>query len=157
MLAEVRRLWDHARWADERVLAALEENEGNPPEVWREFAHVIGTAETWLARIQGRAPTLPIWPAGPEVRRAVTGVHARYARYLSALTEEELRRSFDYLNSAGQRFSNTVLDVLFHAALHGQYHRGKVNLLLRQSGRSPIPADYIAFIRGAPAAVTPPR
>ena len=157
MLVDVRRLWDHARWADERLLAAFEENGGEPPEAWREFAHVIGTAETWLARIQGRPPALPIWPASSEVRSAVGSVHAGYVSCLETLTEEGLQRSFRYRNTAGQEFTNTVLDVLLHAALHGQYHRGKVNLLLRQAGRSPVPTDYIAFVRGAPAAVTPPR
>jgi hypothetical protein len=39
--------------------------------------------------------------------------------------------------------------------LHGQYHRGKINLLLRQSGAEPAPADYISYVRGVPAAVTP--
>ena len=37
-------------------------------------------------------------------------------------------------------------------ALHGQYHRGKVNLLLRQGGHAPAPVDYVAFVRGVPAA-----
>lgn len=157
MLIEVRRLWDHGRWADERLLAAFEENAGEPPEAWREFAHVIGTAETWLARIQARAPVVPIWPASSDVRNATGSVHAGYASYLETLTEEGLQRSFRYRNTAGQEFTNTVLDVLLHAALHGQYHRGKVNLLLRQAGRSPVPTDYIAFVRGTPAAVTPPR
>lgn len=36
--------------------------------------------------------------------------------------------------------------------MHGQYHRGKVNLLLRQADRTPAPTDYIAFVRGVPAA-----
>ena len=157
MLIEVRRLWEHARWADERLLAAFEANEGEPPEAWREFAHVIGTAETWLARIQARPPVLPIWPTSSEAGSAIGSVHAGYASCLDTLTEEGLQRTFRYRNSAGQEFSNTVLDVLLHAALHGQYHRGKVNLLLRQAGRSPVPTDYIAFVRGAPAAVTPPR
>jgi uncharacterized damage-inducible protein DinB len=157
MLSEVRRLWDHARWADERLLAAFEANEGEPPEAWREFAHVVGTAETWLARIQGRTATLPIWPAGADVRGATGSVHAGYAAFLARLDEAGLQKTFRYTNSAGQEFTSTVLDVLLHAALHGQYHRGKVNLLLRQAGRSPVPTDYIAFIRGAPAAVTPPR
>lgn len=157
MLAEIRRLWDHARWADQRLLTALGENGGEPAEAWREFAHVIGTAETWLARIQGRTPALPIWPDSSELPAAVGAVHAGYDDYLGRLTEDGLRRTFGYLNSAGQAFSNTVLEVLMHAALHGQYHRGKVNLLLRQAGRSPVPTDYIAFVRGAPAAVTPPR
>ena len=34
----------------------------------------------------------------------------------------------------------------------GQYHRGKINLLLRQQQATPIPVDCIAFLRGSPAA-----
>ena len=40
--------------------------------------------------------------------------------------------------------------------VHGQYHRGKVNLLLRQEGMSPVPGDFIAYVRGAPAATSRP-
>ena len=59
-----------------------------------------------------------------------------------------------YTTSAGKSFANTVKDILLHVAMHAQYHRGKINLLLRQAGLEPAPADYIAFIRGAPAART---
>jgi uncharacterized damage-inducible protein DinB len=38
--------------------------------------------------------------------------------------------------------------------LHGQYHRGKINLLLRQAGLAPAPVDFISFVRGVPAATT---
>ena len=41
---------------------------------------------------------------------------------------------------------------LLHVPLHGQYHRGKINLLLRQAGRQPAPTDYITFVRGVSAA-----
>jgi uncharacterized damage-inducible protein DinB len=57
-----------------------------------------------------------------------------------------------YTTSAGKAFTNAVKDVLLHVAMHAQYHRGKINFLLRQAGLQPAPTDYIAFIRGAPAA-----
>jgi len=57
-----------------------------------------------------------------------------------------------YTNSAKREFSTALGDILVHVALHGQYHRGKVNLLLRENGLEPVPADFIAFVRGAPAA-----
>ena len=58
------------------------------------------------------------------------------------------------MNSAGQSFETPVSDMLLQVALHGQYHRGKINLLLRQAHLPPTPTDYIAFARGVPAAVT---
>jgi uncharacterized damage-inducible protein DinB len=42
--------------------------------------------------------------------------------------------------------------MLVHVALHGQYHRGQVALLLRASGFEPATTDYIAWTRGVPAA-----
>lgn len=68
----------------------------------------------------------------PQLRRFAQELHAAYSRYLAALREEQL----------------------LHVALHAQYHRGKVNVLLRHAELAPAATDYIAFIRGAPAATT---
>jgi uncharacterized damage-inducible protein DinB len=159
VLPGIRRLWDHARWADQRLLAAIQENQGEPPEAFREFCHLLGAGETWLARLERRTPRLPVWPELTLDGAATeTGfLHAGYEAFLGRLTEAGLSATIEYLNTAGQRFENAVSDILVHAALHAQYHRGKVNLLLRQSGRTPVPADYIAFVRGVPAAITKPR
>ena len=75
-----------------------------------------------------------------------------YRAFLAGLRNADLSALVTYTNSAGVRFTSTVGDILVHVALHGQYHRGKVNLLLRQAGHAPAAADYIAFARGAPAA-----
>jgi uncharacterized damage-inducible protein DinB len=45
-----------------------------------------------------------------------------------------------------------VEDILLHTCLHGAYHRGQIARDLRQAGDPPEPTDYIAFIRGSPAA-----
>lgn len=43
-------------------------------------------------------------------------------------------------------------DILLHLAPHGTYRQGQVSTRLRQNGQEPTPTDYIAYIRGAPAA-----
>ena len=81
-----------------------------------------------------------------------------YGDYLASLTPVALDTRVAYTNSAGQAFETPVGEILVHVALHGQYHRGKVNLLLRSAGFDPAPTDYIAWVRGAPAATrTRPR
>ena len=80
------------------------------------------------------------------------GFTPRLCRPYRARTKGKVERMVDYRNSAGISFSTSAGDILFHVMLHGQYHRGKVNLLLRQSGFPPVPTDYIAFVRGVPAA-----
>jgi uncharacterized damage-inducible protein DinB len=157
MLAELRRLFEHARWADGVLLGALKGQAGAPAAAWSEFGHILGAGETWLSRLERRASRAPVWPdvSHAELEALAGQMHGGYAAYLSALTETGLAGTCSYTNTAGRTFENPVGEILLHVAMHGQYHRGKVNLLLRQAGLNPAPTDYIAFVRGAAAAVTP--
>ena len=158
MIAELKRFCAHAVWADNELLRAFEAAPSVPPAAFREFSHVIGAAETWLSRLEGRAARAAVWPtlSPAELSALAADVHAGYARYLEGLREPGLKAPVAYTNSAGLSFRNTVLEILMQAWLHGQYHRGKVNLLLRQSDLAPAPVDYIAFVRGVRAATHPP-
>lgn len=150
---QILALWRHLFWADQELVQAVVEQAGTARAV-REMAHVLGTEETWLARIEGRAADVAVWPdVGVEdLTSLLERAHASCHDYLERLREGELAREIRYTNSAGQRFTNSVADILLHVALHGQYHRGKANLLLRDSGLKPAPTDYIAWVRGTPAA-----
>ncbi|MEK8130083.1 DinB family protein [Paenibacillus filicis] len=41
----------------------------------------------------------------------------------------------------------TLADIFIHVALHGMYHRGQINLLLRMEDKQPAWVDYILFTR----------
>lgn len=156
MLTELRHLRDHMAWADDALLDVMASAPTMPLEAAREFAHVLGSEENWLARLESRAPRVPIWPDSSlsELMQLALDVQVGFARHLDTLTEADLHRIVSYTNSAGILFETSVRDILHHVFLHSQYHRGKINLLLRQAGLTPAPVDYIAYIRGFPAAVT---
>ena len=157
LLTSIRRMWDHSVWADGLVFNTLG-NAHDAEAAWTEYSHIIGAEETWLSRLEKRAPRAAIWPKldRHEVALLRESVVNGYANYLNALDEAALAQTIEYTNSAGRTFQTPCADILIHVALHGQYHRGKINLLLRQSGAEPLPVDYIAFVRGAAAATTPP-
>jgi uncharacterized damage-inducible protein DinB len=159
MLEEIRRLMKHARWADRVLLDALRTTPAVPADAIREYGHTLGAAEVWLARLEQRSSRVPGWPALglAELDELADAVHDGFAAYLETVDEPALNGSIAYTNTAGRSFVNAPRDILLHVALHGQYHRGKINLLLRQAGLSPAPTDYIAFVRGAPAATTDVR
>lgn len=151
MLATVRKLWAHIAWADETLLRALEA--GTPsPEILREYAHILGADEIWLARLEQRASRTPVWPTLPldEVTTLAQTLHQDYRTFLATLNQQRLDQVIAYTNTAGSSFENSIRDILIHVALHAQYHRGKVNLLLRQAGMAPASTDYIAFLREVP-------
>lgn len=152
-LSQTRTMWDHALWADMKVFQALQ-TAPHADDAWREFAHILGAQFVWLGRLQGRTPRTAVWPsitpqeAGPLLAEVQQG----YRELLDAMDSTTLAAPVNYTNTAGDPFTNTMRDILLHTALHSQYHRGKVNLLLRQAGANPAPVDYIAYVRGAPAA-----
>ena len=155
-LHTMRRMWEHAAWADRLLLGALLRLDPCPAAVWREYAHVLGAESVWLDRLRRRPARFAVWPTlEPAAAAALAeSLRAEYIAYLDALTAEALDAPVPYVNSAGVAFETPVEDILLQVFLHGQYHRGKINLMLRQSREEPVPTDYIAFARGVPAAVT---
>jgi len=129
------------RWADDRALASLHGAPALPPKALELYAHILG-AEHALSATQ--------------CRDLAAANHAGFAELLSRLDAESLGREIPYTNSAGIAFRSTVEDILLHVVLHGCYHRGQVALALREAGTEPSPTDFIAFVRGAPAATRTP-
>jgi uncharacterized damage-inducible protein DinB len=147
---------EHNAWADALLLSALEAMQPPPALAWREYAHVLGAESVWLDRLSHRPQRLPVWPelSMHEASSLATTLRAEYAAYVATLTDDALAVRVPYVNSAGQSFETPVIDILLQVFLHGQYHRGKINLMLRQAHLPPTPTDYISFARGVPAAVT---
>jgi len=154
MIEQLRGLYAHLFWADARAVEAVRGAKDLPPKALVLLSHVLGAEEVWLSRLERRPAEAPVWPdltvdacaeLAAENRRKLE-VH------LAGLGAGDLERIVAYTNSAGQSFESKISDILLHVALHGCYHRGQVMLLLREAGSEPAATDYIAFVRGAPAA-----
>lgn len=150
----LRRLFEHAAWANQRVLDGLRADAGSDAAVLAYFAHVLGAEHVWLSRILRQPVEYAVWPSLSLDECTVLAERNRagYAALLDTLDGGEGDREIAYRNSAGDAFVSRLEDILLHVALHGAYHRGQVSLMVRRSGGTPVPSDYIAFVRGAPAA-----
>ncbi|MGH7710521.1 MAG: DinB family protein [Gemmatimonadaceae bacterium] len=157
LLARLRRLVEHAEWANAQVIAALE-RQSVADDVVELFAHVLGAEEVWLSRLEGRTATLAVWPAlrVAQLPAAAAANAAGYRAYLDRLTPDDPAREIAYTNSAGQAFRSTIADILTHVAMHGSYHRGQVALRIRRDGGTPAATDFIAYARGVAAATRQP-
>lgn len=160
-MQHLSKLVTHLAWADDRVLASLRSATAPDPACVELFAHVLATEHVWLARLKGAAPRHPTWPPlSLEQCAALVQTNQReLGTYVAALTPDDLPRGITYTNSAGQTFTSTVEDILLQLFLHSTYHRGQIAWALRRGGGVPLPTDYIALARGAPAATrdaTPP-
>lgn len=120
---------------------------------------MLAAEHVWLARLKGETPRHPVWPTLTleECAGLVQANQRQLIGYIGALSAADLPRGVTYKNSAGQEFTSSIEDILLHVCLHGTYHRGQIAWALRKGGGVPMPTDYIAFVRGAPAATREPR
>jgi uncharacterized damage-inducible protein DinB len=154
MLEHLRRLFDHMYWADHRALESLR-NAGLPhPKALEIYAHILGAEHTWLTRLRGAPAAHAVWPklTLAECGPLASENQQAFSEYLAQLDEDALAREVHYRNSAGAEFDSRIDDILLHVVLHGTYHRGQVAFVVRNEGDVPNATDYIAFVRGIPAA-----
>lgn len=152
----IRKLWGHCQWADAAVFKAVRDCPQDS-EVWREYAHILGAEAVWLARLEQRVSQVPVWPtlAVEDAEQLRAALITGYDVFIGALGETSLTHAVTYRNSRGAEFTTPICDMLLQVLLHGQYHRGKISLLLRQTIDTAAPVDYISYVWGVPAAVTP--
>ena len=152
------KLFDHMEWADKRALASLRSMSNPPGKAVELLGHILGVERVWLSRVEGETSALAIWASLTldEAENVVAENAARYRRFLSALSSAALQQPITYKNSAGDQFTSTVEDILTQVATHGSYHRGQISAQVRAAGGTPNPTDYIAYIRGSPAATRRP-
>ena len=148
------RLFQHLEWADARVLESLRSAQNPQKRGLELYSHILGSEHAWLSRINGTTRWVDVWPALPldECEKLGRENVAACRDLVSRLTPDLLEKPITYRNSAGDQFTSTVEDMLTHVAMHGSYHRGQIAASLRAGGDTPSPTDYIAFVRGAPAA-----
>lgn len=137
----------HLRWADERTAAAVDTIPLDAT-VQRIWSHLLAAEATWLARIEGSDPAVAVWPGlDPAACRALMQRNHRGIDALSSHVASMAEQRVAYLNSRGERFTNTVAEILYHVCMHGMYHRGQVMLKVRDLGGTPEATDLIAYFR----------
>ena len=148
------RLFNHLEWADTRVLENLRSARNPQKKNLELYSHILGSEHVWLARISGAPPRAAVWPnlTLDECDQLSKENINAYHVLMSRVTPDMLMTPITYKNSAGDQFTSTIEDILTHVALHGVYHRGQIAAAVRASGDTPVATDYIAFVRGAPAA-----
>ena len=155
----------HMEWADAAVWrAAL----AHPPAahdarlrdlllhlhaVQRAFLHV------WMARPVA-LPEADAFADIGEVHAWSLPYYAELTEYLATLDDASLARPIEmpwiagFEERTGRRFDKpTLAETIFQVTSHSTYHRGQVNMRLREIGGEPPLVDFIAWIWfGKPAA-----
>lgn len=159
-LAEIQRLYDYNRWANERVLESLQplgqdlftsNKQASHGSIRGVVAHIAAAEWIWLERWKGSSPSSLLSESEFETveiaSRRLRKIDGELIEFTNRLTQAEVDASREYRTTEGQRYSNLLSDMLVHVVNHSSYHRGQVSTLLRQAGAVPKSTDLILFIR----------
>ena len=149
MLQELRQLFAYDTWANREVLTGLSALEMAPARPVQLLAHIVSAERLWLERLQEKPQSYPVWPdfALLECRREIEELEQSWTAYIADLSLQRLLRAVDYKNSKGERWSNSILDILMHVVVHSAYHRGQIAMAVREAGCTPPYTDFIHAVR----------
>lgn len=158
MQSHLLKMYQHAAWANQRVLRALRDTPQAHGQALPLFAHVLAAEHVWLARLQQLEPLHPVWPTLTldQCEELAAENAAGYARLLGKLTDAHLDEVLRYRTSQGQPWTTRVVDILTQVALHGPYHRGQIAKLIAAHGGTAPATDYILFLRELDSTAPPP-
>lgn len=109
------------------------------------FCHILDAHQIWNARIL-KTEEFAVHQQHTLEQCAILDDN-NFTTTLRILETVELESSVPYKNSKGQVFTNSVRDILFHAANHTTHHRGQIISDFRQAGIPPLVTDYIFYRR----------
>jgi len=113
------------------------------------LSHIISAQKIWLNRILGRNTVIDPWHKLTQedwIPQSIP-ITAEWINLLESFKENDFERRIEYTNTKGEKFFNTVKDIIVQVINHSTYHRAQIAQLVRQSGGEPAKTDYIVYQR----------
>ena len=113
------------------------------------LSHIISAQKIWLNRILSKDIVIDPWQmlTQKELVPQSTPVTADWINLLEGLHENDFERRIEYSNMKGEKFANTIKDIVVHVINHSSYHRAQIAQFVKQSGGEPARTDYIVYQR----------
>ncbi|WP_421382266.1 DinB family protein [Bacillus salacetis] len=155
-MAKISQLFDYHAWATDKLLVYIEKEvpqsfstqiESVFPSVKETFQHLYEVDCLWYDRMNEafHNDDSKVLSSPEEYRAAFQELHQEILGFIK--DTEDLENLINYRTSNGEKFTNSLEDLLQHLVNHGTYHRGNISAMLRQQGYPGHSTDYIYFLR----------
>lgn len=127
------------------ILVILENISKTDEKTIRLINHTLNAQQIWNSRILNEN-SFDVWQINPFDRLVEINLQ-NFHKSIQIIGNSDPDKLVVYQNSKGEKFENTVFEMLFQAVNHSTYHRGQINFLLKQNGIEPVLTDYIFYKR----------
>jgi uncharacterized damage-inducible protein DinB len=147
MKKEILNLFEYNRWANQKLVNNIKDQDVNDLNVLKLFSHIVLSEQIWMLRMKGENYSGRNFWEALTLQQCESVMNENKDNYENFIKETDLADIVTYRNSKGIKYTNTVNDILTHVSFHSAYHRGQTAKEIRRLGKEPVLTDYIAFIR----------
>lgn len=136
-------------WATYEAAKSLKGLEKKDEKLEELLSHIISAQQIWLNRILERKINVDPWKKN-SVRESIsksTTITAEWINLLESFGEKDFERRIDYVNTKGEKFNNSIKDIISHVINHSTYHRAQIAQKVKALGGKPAVTDYIFYQR----------
>jgi uncharacterized damage-inducible protein DinB len=156
LIARFRRWFDYEKDSHAKTLASLNAvaEELRESQEFRKavylLGHIVAARRVWLFRFGVLNNNVELFPRDlslADISDQMAAMETAWSQYLDQLDDAELARVFEYQSYEGQRFRNTIEEILTQLFGHSWYHRGQIAQLVRSIGAEPAVTDFVFWAR----------
>lgn len=147
MKAHLEQLVAYEHWANNQIIQLCQQVDELPPKVEAIFSHVFNAQHIWYSRLVGQQAELTPWMHADRKKwQAVNDLNTKlFQHFIEDLNGDSFTEPIHYTNTAGQEFSSSIQEILFHLNLHSSYHRGQLVVLLKPLVKAIPNTDFIFY------------
>jgi uncharacterized damage-inducible protein DinB len=156
---DILLLYQYNQWANAKILNAaanVTEEQFVAPAAFPHgglrgtLVHALFAEWIWRNRWEGTSPTNRLkaeeFPTLESLRARWLEEENRLMGFAYAVSDQRLRSTFEYKNTAGKSFTRVLWHAMAHVVNHGTQHRTEAAAMLTDLGHSPGDLDLIYFL-----------
>jgi uncharacterized damage-inducible protein DinB len=142
-------LFKYNDWATRKAAESVNGLEKKDEKLVELLSHLVSAQKIWLNRILERDIFVDPWQRHTvsECISLSTTITAEWINLLESFKDKDIEKRIEYKNTKGEKFSNTVKDIVTHVINHSTYHRAQIAQKVKTLGGKPATTDYIVYQR----------
>jgi uncharacterized damage-inducible protein DinB len=142
-------LLKYNHWATSRAANSIVQTSGDLPEAVKLLSHLISSQFVWLSRVADVKSDVLVWDNFliDECISKSSEITSEWINLIEGKSNDFLEKRIKYQNSKGEKFENSLKDILTHLINHSTYHRAQIAQLVKRAGGIPAVTDYIVYQR----------
>ena len=149
MIKHFNNLFEYDLWANKRVIEVITKDNKIDSKSELLFSHILNAQQIWYSKISGNPKGQSPWDIIPyqSFSEIAQLINEHWKTLLKEKDAKSLRKTIEYKNTSGEKFSNTIEEILTHVLNHSTYHRAQISAHLMSYGKNPPITDYIAYAK----------